>query len=88
MERLRAQQIKKELTDCMAIGSRLSNEAIEDLLTLLENDTQMAEPLKDTAPMIGLNPFKTDQIKSDSENAKKDINQSLNYRVSKFNDFE
>jgi hypothetical protein len=86
MEIQRINQIKKELTDCMAIGTKLSNEAIEDLLDLLEVSGP-AEVIRDTTPMIGTNPFKTISSKSD-EVSNKDINQSLNYRVSKFNDFE
>lgn len=91
MDAKRVLQIKKELNDCMVLGTGLSQDSIEDLLKVLDGiyiPKEKAQTAKDTTPMIGLNPFKKDQSASDVVVANKDINQSLNYRVSKFNDFE
>jgi len=98
MEKERISQIKRELEDYLEnydlnrfnspdSTESLSEDSAKDLLDLLNNMSADAEVSRDTTPMIGTNPFKNSN-KSDTEVSNKDINQSLNYRVQKFNDFE
>ncbi len=90
MNKLRAEEIKKELNYCEG-DCGLSTETIKDLVNLLERlyPNKGANVSKDTTPMIGNNPFRKDSHSSDSDNAPaKDFNQSLNYRVKRFGEDE
>lgn len=91
MEKNRAEQIKMELIDQIENGAVISNESAEELLNLLEGMYPESEVSRDTTPMIGTNPFRKSSSHGSDEVVNptgKDFNQSLNYRVQKFGDFE
>ncbi len=92
MEKSRVEEIKMELNDCLNSQDYgcLSEESIMEILSLLEGMYPESEVSKDTTPMIGTNPFrKSSNHGSEEVNpTKKDFNQSLNYRVQKFDDFK
>lgn len=75
----------EELYNIMYSNS-LQNVEFEDVLSMLPNLTKVkAVVSKDTAPMIGLNPFKTVKSKKDITIVK-DFNEALNHRVSNYTD--
>jgi hypothetical protein len=86
IDKQRAEEIKMELIDQIENGTIISNESAQDLLDLLEEKFSIADPSSDSSPMIGGNPFKRGEEQKTI--ATKDFNTSLNYHVSRFNDFD
>jgi hypothetical protein len=90
MDKNTADQIKMELIDLIENGTSISSDSAQELLNMLEDTYSEADLSKDTTPMIGTNPFrKSAQHGSETSNSGgKDFNNSLNYRVQKFGEFE